>query len=43
LLYVIFTIDRRGSIADLHDYFEYSSRLVSTRKLVEIGYHAISN
>jgi hypothetical protein len=26
-----------------YDYFDYSSQLVSIRKLVEIGYHAISN
>jgi hypothetical protein len=25
------------------DYFKYSSQLVSTRKLVENGYHAINN
>jgi hypothetical protein len=27
----------------VYDYFDYSSRLVSTRKLVENGFHVIGN
>jgi hypothetical protein len=42
-LYINYAIRRRDVVFWAYHYFDYSSRLVSTRKLVENGYHTINN
>jgi hypothetical protein len=38
-----YAVRRRDVVFWAYDYFDYSSRLVSTRKLVENGFRVINN
>jgi hypothetical protein len=42
-LYIGYTVHRRDIVFWAYDYFDYSSRLVSPRKLVENGFRDINN